>query len=127
MRAFIDSDILIWHLRGEPKALKFLNKMLRSNEYELWIGAMQRAEVIFFMKPHEEDATELFLAQFQTSPVDRTIVDSAGKIYRKWNPSHGIDINDALLASTAMESGGHIFTLNRKHYPMPEVIVKKAW
>lgn len=127
MRAYIDSDILIRHLRGEAKALKFLNKILRSKEYELWTGAMQRAEVVFFMKPHEEDATEHFLAQFQTSPVDRKIVDSAGRLYRKWNKSHGIDSNDALLASTAIETGGHIFTLNRKHYPMPEIIVKKAW
>lgn len=127
MRAYIDSDVLIWHLRGEEKALIFFKKLYRSKEYELWIGAMQRAEVVFFMKPHEENATELFLAQFQTSPVDRKIVDSAGRFYRKWNASHGIDVNDALLASTAIETGGHIFTLNKKHYPMPEVIVKKAW
>jgi len=50
MRAFIDSDILIWHLRGELKALKFLKKIRAKSEYELWIGAMQRAEVVFFMR-----------------------------------------------------------------------------
>jgi predicted nucleic acid-binding protein len=127
MRAYIDSDVLIWHLRGEKKALKFLTKLYHSNEYELWIGAMQRAEVVFFMKPNEEDATELFLSQFQTSPVDRKIVDAAGKFYRKWHPTHGVDINDMLLAAAAAETGGHVFTLNCKHYPMSEVIVKKAW
>jgi hypothetical protein len=79
------------------------------------------------MRTEEEDATELFLSQFQTAPIGQKIVDVAGRLYRVWHPSHGIDVNDALLASTAIETGGHIFTLNAKHYPMPEVIVKKAW
>jgi predicted nucleic acid-binding protein len=42
-------------------------------------------------------------------------------------PSHGIDINDAILASTAMHYSGKIFTLNKKHYPMPNILVGKAW
>jgi len=127
MRAYIDSDILIWHLRGELKAMKFFKKLTKTKEYDLWIGAIQRAEIVFFMRPEEIDATEMFLAQFKTALIDQMIVDTAGKLYRKWHPGHGIDINDALLASTAIETGGHIFTLNKKHYPMPEVIVKIAW
>jgi hypothetical protein len=127
MRAFIDSDILIWHLRGEKKAAVFLKSIVNSREYELWIGAIQRAEVVFFMKPEEEDATELFLSQFQTAQIDQKIIDTAGRLYRKWRPGHGVDINDTLLAATAIETGGHIFTLNIKHYPMPEVIAKLAW
>jgi predicted nucleic acid-binding protein len=78
------------------------------------------------MQPDEEEATELFLTQFKTAPIDKKIFDTAGRFFRKWHPSHGVDINDTLLASIAVETGGHIFTLNKKHYPMPEVIVKKA-
>ena len=127
MRAYIDSDVLIWHLRGERKALNFLRKLRDSGDYELWTGALQRAEVVFFMRPEEEEGTELFLAQFKTAPVDQAIVDAAGALYRRWHPSHGIDVHDALLAATAMQTGGQIFCLNRKHYPMSEVSVKKAW
>jgi len=60
-------------------------------------------------------------------PFDQSIVGAAGALYRKWHPSHGIDVNEAILAATAMQTGGRIFCLNRKHYPMPEVLVKKAW
>ncbi len=127
MRAYIDSDVLIWHLRGERKATKLLRNLRDNEGYELWIGAMQRAEVVFFMRPEEEEATFLFLSQFKTSPVDQTIVDAAGILYRKWNPGHGTDINDAFLAATAMLHGGRIFCLNAKHYPMPEVSMKRAW
>ena len=127
MRAYIDADVLIWHLRGEPRARGFLRALSDQREYELWIGAMQRAEIVFFMRPEEEEGTLLLLSEFKTAPVDQTIVDEAGRIYRRWSRSHGIDPNDALLAATARKSGGKIYCLNRKHYPMPDVIVESPW
>jgi hypothetical protein len=33
-------------------------------QFDLWIGAMQRAEVVFSMHPEEESDTLLFLSQF---------------------------------------------------------------
>lgn len=127
MRVYIDSDILIWHLRGRKRAYSFLKKMNVSADYELWIGAMQRAEIVFFMRPGEEELTKLFLSQFKTSPVDQQIVDAAGFLYRKWNPSHGIDINDAFLAATVLLNGGHLYTLNLKHFPMDEINAQRPW
>ena len=47
MRAYIDSDVLIWHLRGERKALSLLKRVRDNEQFDLWIGAMQRAEVVF--------------------------------------------------------------------------------
>lgn len=127
MRAYVDSDILIWHLRGESKALRFLGKLFGSDEYQPWIGALQRAEVVFFMRPGEESDTLLFLSQFKTASVNEEIVDTASRLYRRWNPSHGTGINDALLAATAMSSGGKVYTLNTKHFPMEDLLVEKAW
>ena len=127
MKAYIDSDVLIWHLRGERKALNLLKRLRESGEFDLWIGAMQRAEVVFFMRPEEESATYLFLAQFQTAPVDQQIIDKAGELYRKWNPRCGTDVNDAILAATVLQTGGRIYTLNTKHYAMPEAAAQRAW
>jgi predicted nucleic acid-binding protein len=127
MKAYIDSDVLIWHLRGERKALHLLQRLRDIEQLDLWIGAMQRAEVVFFMRPAEESVTLLFLAQFQTAPVDQPIIDKAAEFYRKWNPRCGTDVNDAILAATVLQTGGKIYTLNSKHYPMPEVAVQRAW
>ncbi len=127
MRLYIDSDVLIWHLRGESRARDFLLEICQQSEYELWVGALQRAEVVFFMRPEEEDATMLLLSRFKIAPVDAAIVDSAGALYRQWHPSHNIDVNDAILAATVRATGGKIATLNTKHYPMPDLIVDKAW
>jgi predicted nucleic acid-binding protein len=127
MRGYVDSDVLIWHLRGERRALRFLQRLRDSEENELWTGVMQRAEIVFFMKPEEETATLLFLSQFKTASIDQRIVDAGATLYRRWKPSHGLDVNDAILAATVMQTGGQIFCLNTKHYPMPGLRVKKAW
>jgi len=127
MRAYADADVLIWHLLGNREALRLLRQPGVETGHELWIGAMQRAEVIFFMRPEEEEQTMLFLSQFKTAPVTQEIMDDAGKLHRQWHPSHGLDISDAILAATALQTGGQVFCLNVKHYPMPGFPVKKAW
>ena len=127
MRTYIDADVLIWHLRGEKKARNFLINLRDQDGHDLYTGAMQRAEVVFFMRPDEQEATELFLSQFKTESVDQKVVDVAAALYRRWNPSHGIDVNDAILAAIVIQTGGGIYTLNVKHYPMPEVNVQRAW
>lgn len=126
MKVFVDSDILIWHLRGSEEAKTLLQNLVDQGE-DLWIGAMQRAEIIFFMRPEEEKETLDLLSLFTTHPVDQAIIDTAGDFYRRWNPSHGIDPNDAILSATVILKGGRIITQNISHYPMPNVLVQKGW
>ena len=127
MRAYVDADVLIWQLRGDDRATECLRRLTDNPAYELWLGAMQRAEIVCFMRPEEENATHLLLSQLRTAPVDGAIVDDAATLYRRWHPSHGVDLHDVLLAATAMRTGGRIYTLNLKHFPMPEVSVDRAW
>lgn len=81
----------------------------------------------FFTRSREVEFTLLFLSQFKTAPVDQSCIELASRLYRKWNPGHGIDVNDAILAATVIQTGGKIFCQNKKHYPMPDVIVEKGW
>jgi len=75
MRAYVDSDILIWHLRGQVKAAQALREWSAEPGTELWTGALQRAEIVLFMRPGEVDATRAFLSRFRTEPVTQPIVD----------------------------------------------------
>ncbi len=62
--------------------MPFIQKILQLRDeehYDLYTGAMQRAEVVFFMKPEEKKDTMLFLSQIKTRSVDQEIVDSDGK------------------------------------------------
>jgi len=127
MRVFVDSDVLIWHLRGQGEAKRLLGELLEREDLDLWMGAVQRAEIVFFMRDEEEKTTLDLLSLLKTDTIDQAIVDLAGKLFRKWNPSHGTDPNDALLAAAVSLRGGKIITLNVSHYPMPDIIVEKAW
>jgi hypothetical protein len=79
---------------------------------------MQRAEIVFFMRPEEEEKTGLFLT-LNTAVVDQPIVDLTGALYRRWHPGHGVDIHDVLLAATAMKTGGIIIPCIRSTIPCP--------
>ena len=127
MRAYVDADVLIWHLRGMETAHGFIQRLRANAAYELWVGAMQRAEIVFFMRPDEEGATLGLLSQFKTAQVGQAIIDAAGAIYRRWNPSHGIGVNDAILAATVRATGGKLYCLNTRHYPMDDILVEQAW
>jgi predicted nucleic acid-binding protein len=127
VKVFVDSDVLIWHLRGEPRARDLLKRLRDQEGLELWTGALQRAEVLFFARPREEPATRLLLDQLETAAVDRAVVDAADPLFKRWHASHGLDEPDALLAAMVMRAGGRLVTLNKKHFPMPEIEVQKAW
>ncbi len=127
MRVWLDADVLIWHLRGEPQARGFLAGLRATPAHELWVSAWQRAEILFFMRPEEKEATFGLLAQCKTQPVNQEIVDLAAEFYRLWNPSHGMDVGDAILAASVRLAGGTLFSLNVRHYPLDEIVVKRPW
>jgi predicted nucleic acid-binding protein len=127
MKVFVDSDLLIWHLRGDARALDLLRGLRDAEGNELWTGAMQRAEVLFFARPNELQATRRLLDQFRTAPVDGSAVDAAAQLFQRWHASHGIDEYDALLAAAVLKAGGRLVTQNTKHFPMPGLNLQKGW
>ena len=69
IRAHVDADVLIWHLRVMETARGFIASLRANPAYELWVGAMQRAEIVFFMRPDEQAAPLGLLSQFKTVSV----------------------------------------------------------
>lgn len=127
LRTYFDADVVIWLLRGHEAAIAQFDRLIGEPDIEMWMSAVQRAEIVMYMKASEEKCTLELLSLFHTEPVTEEVVDLAATFNRQWRSSHGIDVNDAILAATAVLTGGRIITLNTKHFPMPGVSAERGW
>jgi predicted nucleic acid-binding protein len=49
--------------------------------------------------------------------LNRDIAQAGGLIRREHSKAHGVGLNDALIAATAVNRNACLYTLNVKHYP----------
>jgi predicted nucleic acid-binding protein len=83
--------------------------------------AIAWAEVAAGMRPGEEALTEAFFHARGEVVIDAETGRRAGGYLSRYAKSHGIEIADALVAAAASTAGLHLWTLNRKHYPMDDL------
>ena len=122
-RHLLDTDILIWVLRGKPQAIDFLRDLLKQEVpaisslaiYETWAGAL----------PSEEPTISSFLSAFEIVPVNEAIAKKAAEYYREFRIK-GITLSstDALVAGTAFNEDLILVTQNRRHFPMSDIDIR---
>lgn len=113
----VDSDILIWLLRGDESVKARFKELAGAMDGEMYISPIQIAEVRAGMKDRELRKTEELLEAFPVLEIDAPVGACAGDILRRYAPSHGVTLADALIAGTAMCHRMKLWTMNRKHYP----------
>jgi len=117
MKCFLlDSDVVIWLLRGRQKVVEHVEKL--AGRGQLLVSAITRAEVASGMRADEERATLRLLDGLTTVPVSGDIADHAGKM-RCALRKRGITVHlpDAIIAATAADLDAELHTCNPKHYP----------
>ena len=116
----LDSDVVIWHLRGYPAVVELVLALARRGR--IGLSAIARAEVLFGMRDPERQLTLRFLDSCETLPVTAETADRAGEISRGFR-SHGITLSlpDALIGATALLASIPLYTCNPRHYPMPDL------
>jgi hypothetical protein len=120
MNALIDTDVLIDHLRGVAVARDLLLHLLESGGPPA-ISAITVAEIEAGIGESERETVEVLLDRLPALALDPEIARTGGRFRREYGASHGVLLPDALIAATAVKHGRTLYTLNRKHYPMPEV------
>lgn len=113
----LDSDVVIWHLRGHSSIADHVLKLARRGR--IGLSAIARAEVLQGMRAPERKATLGFLDACETYPVVAETADLAGEIVRSFR-SRGVTIAlpDALIGATALLDRLPLYTCNARHYPM---------
>lgn len=131
MAYLIDSDVLIWHLRGHEPTVQLLRALAqRSREEEaaspLGCSVISVFEVRVGMRPEEKASTEKFLSALERYPVGDVIAQRAADYYRAF-AKQGITLHiaDLIIAATAAEYGLTLVSYNREHFPMEDIQVYK--
>ncbi len=110
----VDTDVLIWHLRGYPKATQRLDQLpkliLSAVTYlELVQGMRNRSELLALQK-------SLAMRQAERLPLTPAITERAIILMETLALSHGMQLGDALIAATGLEHRLTVLTANTKHF-----------
>jgi predicted nucleic acid-binding protein len=111
----LDTNILIEYLRGRQEARALLEA--QDEKPRVSVGSVMELYAGFRNRREEQNA-ERFLSEMNVLPVTHEIAKRAGVFSRLYEPSHGLDDIDALIAATAEHHGFRLATLNVKHFPM---------
>ena len=114
-RLLVDTDVVVEYLRGSKSAITFLEKL----EGNLFLSVITVAELFAGVSGTEErQSVDQFLQAFSIIPVDEELAKEGGLYRKKFSPSHGVGLADALIAATADRIHATLVTFNRRHFPM---------
>jgi predicted nucleic acid-binding protein len=118
MMIVLDSSVMIDHLRAKEPALRALATANENGE-RLVCSVVTKVEVLAGMRPSEEPETRKGFAAVEWIVVDDSIAETAGQLANRYFRSHGaIDPVDYIIAATAIQLNGILWTTNLKHFPM---------
>ena len=114
----VDTDVLIWHLRGLPKATQRLDEMPK-----LTISAITYLELLQGMRSKAETVAvqkSLELRHTERLAITPAITERAVALMETLALSSGLQLGDALIAATALEHNLPLLTANTKHFAVIE-------
>jgi predicted nucleic acid-binding protein len=117
----LDSDTIIWHLRGRKEITEMLKDLQRSGLPAC--STISVLEVQLGVKTKDEEGkTNRFFESLKVFDVDRDIAKIAAQLIREYK-AKGVtmDIPDSIIASTCILHDLILVTYNRKHYPISEL------
>jgi predicted nucleic acid-binding protein len=115
-----DSDVIIEILRGRASVVRAARE-LEENGVPTFCTPIAWAEVYAGIRAGEEPLTQAFFEARGEVLFDARTGRRAGAYLARYARSHGVELADAVVAAAAATSGLRLWTLNRKHYPMPDL------
>jgi predicted nucleic acid-binding protein len=110
----IDTDVLIWYLRGNENARNIINKNIPFK-----ISVINYLELIQGMKSKNElKVLQKYLKQWSVEIIQINENISARSMFlvEDYFLSHSLELSDAIIAATSLERQELLLTANDKHY-----------
>jgi len=112
----LDTDIFIWHFRGNRRATELLNEI-----EQIHISIMSYMELMQGARSKQEAQIirELLLDLDCTIlPLTENVGYRAAIYIEDYALAYGIRAGDAIIAATAIENGMTLHSSNEKHFKM---------
>lgn len=122
---FLDTTVIIDHLRGNKKVSKFLEEIGQRGD-TAGCCCVNIAEVYSGMLEKETEKTNRFINSLYYYEVTRDISKTAGKLRKKYYKK-GITLAtaDVIIGATALIYDLILVTKNIKHYPFPDIKIEE--
>jgi predicted nucleic acid-binding protein len=120
----IDTDVIIWELRGNSKAQKLIHdnipfKISVITYIELLQGMKDKKEMSSFIKQLSKWNVEIL-------QIDNDISTRAMIYVEQYTLSHSMELADSLIAATCINESELLLTANDKHYKhIPNIQIKR--
>lgn len=116
MPYLVDSDVIIWALRGREPVVELLIRL--SEEDSMTCSAVNILEVEAGAKPSEMKAVREHFSGYEILPVFLSTARKAAELLRSVSRKpHRGEWVDAVIAATALLNGATLVTFNGRHYP----------
>lgn len=126
MTVLVDSDILIELSRGRNAEVAEAWMELGIRQTLILCSPMSVAELWAGARPSEHAVLRDMFDALVCVPITPEIGRRAGEFLNRYRKSHHVEIADAMIAATAVQSHASLWTRNRKHYPMKELAFFEA-
>jgi predicted nucleic acid-binding protein len=116
----IDTNIIIWVLRGNTKYEEFLQNL--KDKGPLSISTVTTAEIYKNVFPSEIVKTESVLGELQTWDVTPAIAKQSGLYWQEYvKKLKNLSLTDCLIAATANVNNLTLVSLNVRRFPMKDI------
>ncbi|MGH9659173.1 MAG: type II toxin-antitoxin system VapC family toxin [Bryobacteraceae bacterium] len=123
MKYLLDTSVIVDAINNKRRRRELLHNLLTAGS-DLGCCTIHVIEVYSGMHSHEERITSDFLDSFEYYDVTRQIARLAGELRYAWaRKGHALSLADSAVAAVALHHNLALITDNRKHYPMPEIIL----
>lgn len=119
----LDSNVIIDALTGRRGRSELLEREIAAGN-SLACTSIQITEIYAGMRDYEEARTNALLRSLDYFPVTWDIARLAGRLKSEWKQKgHTLMLPDATIAAVALHHNLPLLTENRKHFPMPGLLL----
>jgi predicted nucleic acid-binding protein len=112
----IDSDVLIWYLRGKPGLTEEIQRLIENNG--LYSTPVTVTEIFAGSRPSESKLISHVFNLIQVVEINYDMGKLAGEFLNKYRKSHGLELADSMIGAATSYYELKLWTYNYKHYPM---------